>query len=68
MSNLRLILISKVRVFVQFQVVMTVSVPSWRNKNRGRRLTKKAIFTAVLTLSRAQCGGCSFGVRVVRMG
>lgn len=40
---------SKVLVFIQVQLVTIVSAPSLRNKARGKRLIKKAIFTAVLT-------------------
>ena len=40
---------SNVWVFVQFQLVMTVSAPSERNRARGNRLTKNASLTAVFT-------------------
>lgn len=40
---------SNVRVFIQDQLVITVSAPSLRNRARGRRLVKKASFTAVFT-------------------
>lgn len=40
---------SKVAVFIQVQLVMMASAPSFRKRVRGRRLTKKAIFTAVFT-------------------
>jgi len=49
-------LISKVRVFIQFQLVMMVSAPSFRNRKRGRRLTKNANLTAVFTCVTAQSG------------
>lgn len=55
-------------MFIQVQLVMMASAPSLRNKNRGRRLTKKAIFTAVLTLRSAQLLSWGFGVSVVRTG
>ena len=45
---------SKVRVFIQFQLVMIVSAPSFIYRKRGRRLTKNANFTAVFTCERAQ--------------
>ena len=47
---------SNVWVFIQFQLVIIVSAPSFINKNRGNRLTKKASFTAVLTFTSAQSG------------
>lgn len=59
---------SKVRVFIQFQLVIMVSAPSFRNRNRGRRLTKNASLTAVLTCVRAQSGAWGRGERVVRTG
>ena len=61
-------LTSKVRVFIQLQLVMIVSAPSLRKRNRGRRLTKKANFTAVLTWERAQLVSRGVGFRVVRTG
>ncbi len=61
-------LISKVRVFIQVQLVTIVSAPSLRNKKRGRRLTKKASLTAVLTWERDQSGPWGLGLRVVRTG
>lgn len=45
---------SKVRVFIQLQLVMIVSAPSFMNRKSGSRLTKNASFTAVLTCVRAQ--------------
>lgn len=41
-------------MFIQVQLVIIVSAPSSRNRNRGRRLMKKASLTAVLTLVMAQ--------------
>ena len=55
-------------MFIQLQLVMTVSAPSFMNRHRGRRLTKNASFTAVLTCVRAQSGVGGLGERVVRMG
>lgn len=55
-------------MFIQFQLVMIVSMPSLRNSERGRRLIKKASLTAALTCDRAQAGLCGRGLRVVRMG
>jgi len=40
---------SNIRVFIQVQLVIIVSVPSFKKIDRGIRLTKKAIFTAVFT-------------------
>lgn len=59
---------SKVRVFIQFQLVMMASAPSFINKKRGRRLTKNASLTAVLTCVRAQSGAWGRGERVVSTG
>lgn len=59
---------SKVRVFIQFQLVMIVSAPSLRKRNNGRRLTKKASLTAVLTWVSAQLGSWGCGERVVSTG
>ena len=42
---------SKSNVFIQTRLVETVSAPSLRNRNKGRRLTKNAVFTAVLILA-----------------
>ena len=49
-------LISKVAEFIQFQLVIITSAPSWRKRKRGIRLIKKAIFTAVFTWVWAQAG------------
>ena len=59
---------SKVSVFIQVQLVIIVSVPSFRNRKRGRRLTKKASLTAVLTWVKAQSDSRGRGDRVVRIG
>lgn len=59
---------SKVDVLIQFHEVITVSAPWLRNKKRGRRLTKKASFTAVFTCVRAQLSFWGRGLRVVRTG
>ena len=61
-------LISKVCVFIQVQLVITASAPSFRKTNNGRRLTKNASLTAVLTWVRAQSGCCGWGERVVSTG
>ena len=61
-------LTSKVRVFIQFQLVIIVSAPSFTNRKRGNRLTKNASFTAVLTCVTAQSGAWGRGERVVRTG
>lgn len=42
-------LVSNVRVFIHVQEVVIASAPSLKNRQRGRRLVKKASFTAVLT-------------------
>lgn len=55
-------------MFIQFQVVTIVSTPSERNKNRGRRLTKKANLTAVFTWLTAHSWSRGLGERVVRIG
>lgn len=65
---MKLIFTSKVRVFIQFQLVIIISAPSFRNRNSGRRLTKKASFTAVFTWINAQFDGWGWGVSVVRTG
>ena len=59
---------SKVRVFIQVQLVITASAPSLKKRNRGSRLTKKANLTAVLTWVRAQSGVEGVGERVVKTG
>lgn len=61
-------LMSNVWVFIQLQVVMTASAPSFKKRERGRRLVKKASFTAVLTCFRAQFGLWGLGDRVERTG
>ncbi len=55
-------------MFIQFQLVIIVSAPSLRKRNSGRRLTKKASFTAVLTWVSAQFGSWGCGERVVSTG
>lgn len=59
---------SKVFVFIQVQLVTIVSAPSLRNRARGKRLTKKAIFTAVLTWDVAHWGPWGVGRIVVTRG
>lgn len=61
-------LMSNVWVFIQLQFVITASAPSLRKRKRGRRLTKKASFTAVLTCFKAQSGLWGLGESVVRIG
>lgn len=55
-------------MFIQLQLVIIVSAPWFRKRQRGRRLTKKANLTAVLTCSKAQSFACGLGVRVVSTG
>lgn len=59
---------SKVSVFIQLDEEAMVSAPSLRNKKRGRRLTKKASFTAVFTCVWAQSSFRGRGFRVVSTG
>lgn len=59
---------SKVWVFIQFQLVIIASAPSFINRKRGSRLTKNASFTAVFTCTRAQSEARGWGERVVRTG
>lgn len=59
---------SKVKVLIQFQLVIIVSAPSFRNRQRGRRLTKKAAFTAPLTWRRDQLVFWGLGLKVVNTG
>ena len=61
-------LILKVLVFIQVQLVTIVSAPSLRKRARGSKLTKKAILTAVLTCELAQRGGWGVGWIVVTSG
>lgn len=61
-------LISKTRVFIQLQDVTIASAPSLMNRKRGKRLTRKASLTAVLTCEIAQSGPRGFGFSVVRIG
>lgn len=58
----------KVSVFIQHQVVVMISAPWLRNRARGRRLTRNAIFTAVFTWSRAHPCSRGFGLIVVITG
>ena len=55
-------------MLVQFHDVMIVSAPSLRKRNRGRRLTKNANFTAVFTCERAQSSFWGSGFKVERTG
>lgn len=59
---------SKVRVFIQFQLVIIVSAPSLKKISRGRRLTKNESFTAALTSERAQFVGRGMGEKVEKTG
>lgn len=59
---------SNVRVFIQLQLVITASAPSFRKRERGSRLTRKAILTAVFTCFKAQSGFWGLGDIVVRIG
>lgn len=61
-------LISNVFVLSQLQDVVIISKPEVKNKNSGKRLTKKAVFTAVLTWESAHSGVLVLGERVVRRG
>lgn len=63
-SNLKLILISKVDVFIQDQVVIIVSNPSLINKINGNRLIMNDILTEFLTQVEDQLEGCGFVVIV----
>lgn len=59
---------SKVNVFIQFQLVMMASAPSEQNRKRGRRLTKKASLTAVFTWTSAHWLSFGAGERVEKTG
>ncbi len=59
---------SKARVLVQAQLVMTVSAPSVIKRKRGSRLTKNAILTAVLACTDAHVGAFVSGERVDKIG
>ena len=59
---------SKDRVFIQVQLVTMVSVPSFKNINRGAKLMKNASLTAVFTWEVAHPEGVGWGLRVVRIG
>lgn len=56
------------RVFIQVQLVVMISAPSEMNRNKGRRLTKNASLTAVLTCLMAQFWGFGVGESVVSKG
>ena len=59
---------SNMLVFIQSQVVITVSAPSFKNTNRGSRLVIKASLIAVLTCFSAQFGLWGFAERVESKG
>lgn len=59
---------SKVSVFIHCQLEMMVSAPWSKKMNRGRRLTKNAVLTAVFTCVKAQEGGGGVGLRVNKRG
>lgn len=61
-------LISNVDVFIQVQLVIIASAPSFRNRKRGIRLTKKAVFTAFFTWESAQVASLGVGLKVVSKG
>lgn len=49
-SNLKLILMPNVQVFIQLKVVKMVSAPSFRKIKRGRRLTRNEVFSEDFTI------------------
>lgn len=59
---------SKVWVFIQFQLVMTVSAPSFMNKNRGSRETRNASLTAFLGCIDTESVFSGLGNRVANTG
>lgn len=61
-------LISKGAVFIQCQFVTMVSAPWSRKIISGKRLTKNAVLTAVLTWETAHFWSLGSGLRVVRRG
>lgn len=61
-------LITKLAVFIQFQVVTVACIPVERKIKRGRRLMKKAVLTAVFTFTSAQFGAKGLGEREVKTG
>lgn len=67
-SNLKLVLISKVMVFIHCQFVVIASMPWSRKINRGSRLTKKDSWTAVFAWVRAQSFFKGVGLSVVKIG
>lgn len=54
-------LMSKLAVFIQCQLVTIVSVPWSRKIIRGSKLTKNAVLTAVFTCVTAHSGFCGEG-------
>lgn len=61
-------LISKFVMFIQFQVVITLSVPWSKKMIRGTRLMRNAVLTAVLACLVAQFGPKGAGFSVIRRG
>lgn len=59
---------SNVWIFIQLQLMIMVSAPSFRKRKSGKRLVRNASFTAVLTCFRAQSGVRGLGESVERMG
>lgn len=59
---------SNVWMLIQLQLIIMASVPSFRNRKSGRRLVRKASFTAVLTCFSAQLGERGLGESVERRG
>lgn len=55
-------------VFIQCQFVVTLSIPWSRKIISGKRLTKNAVLTAVLTCVLAHSGFFGFGSSVVSRG
>ena len=62
-SNLKLMLMSNGPMFIQFQLVVIDSKPWSRKINKGIKLIKKEIFTAVFTCEDDQFGLSSLGER-----
>ena len=58
----------KVAVFIQCQVVTMVSTPWSKKINRGSKLTRNAVLTAVFTCVTAQLGSLGLGSIVVIIG
>lgn len=61
-------LMSKLALFIQCQLVTMLSVPWSRKIISGRRLIKNALLTAVLTWVVAHSGFWGFGFRVMIRG